>query len=82
MSDKASEKRAQRTIKVTGKDALTHSDEPIRRERVRERIDGLLANLEEYVIRDGGDPGILEDIETSRRQLWEEKDDGGDSPRG
>jgi hypothetical protein len=36
---------------------------------VRERIDGLLANLEEYVIRDGGDPGILEDIETSRRRL-------------
>ena len=80
MSDKAKEEQALRTIKVTGKDALTHSDDPVQQERVRERIDGLLANLEEYVIRDGADPGILADIEASRRWLWENAD-GDDSRR-
>ena len=77
MSDKASEKRALRTIKVSGQSALDGVDDPSKREQVRDRIDNLLADLEGTVIRDGADEEILSDIEGSRRQL-REREDGGE----
>ena len=80
MSDKASEERALRTIKVSGQSALDGADDPSKRDQVRDRIDSLLADLEGTVIRDGADKDVLSDIEGSRRQLWE-REDGGDAPQ-
>lgn len=82
MSDKATEERALRTITISGKSALTHSDDPSQKQQVRNRIDGLLVDLEGVVIRVGADQGILDEIESSRRQLWEEKGDGDSAHSG
>jgi hypothetical protein len=78
VSDKASEERALRTIKVSGQSALDGVDDPSQQEQVRDRIDSLLADLEGTVIRDGANEEVLSDIEGSRRRLWE-RDDIGDA---
>jgi hypothetical protein len=59
-----------RTIVVSTRAALRpgagHND------RIRDRSDRLLADLESQVIRDGGDPELLREIENVRRGLFEE----------
>ena len=62
---------ALRTITVSGRAGLrsAHGDE--QRLAILGRIDALLANLEHFVIRDGGDLTILGAIEAERRALYE-----------
>ena len=72
MSDIDRETRALRVIAVSGRAALAKSHEPEERERVRERVHELLADLEEEVIRNGANEAILAAIERERRQVWED----------
>jgi hypothetical protein len=68
VSDTAREALALRAIVVSGRAALrTTSD--AEREAVQDRIDELLAQLEEIVIRNGGNEAILAAIEAERRSM-------------
>ena len=68
MSNTEREARALRTIVVSARSALRTAT-PSGRERIRERTDELLADLESMVIRDGGDESILAAIELERMRL-------------
>ena len=61
-----------RTIVVSGRAALRHHPPgDAERRAIQDRIDELLADLEQFVIRDGGNPTILQAIEDERRRLFE-----------
>lgn len=63
---------ALRTIVVSGRAALRqHPHGDPERRSIQERIDTLLADLEQFVIRDGGNSTILQAIEDERRRLYE-----------
>ena len=59
-----------RAITVSARSALRHANSPDDDERIRTLATELLARLEERVIRNGGDPELLEQIEAGRRTLW------------
>ena len=61
---------ALRAIVVSGRAALGRA-QPHDVELIMRRVDELLAELEEIVIRDGGDQRILAAIEAERRRLHE-----------
>jgi hypothetical protein len=67
MTDKQREAFELRAIRVSTASALLKGDP----ERVKERSDQLLAELEAKVIRDGADEEILASIEATRRELWD-----------
>ena len=69
VSDKEREKKALRTIAVSGHAAQRHAATDGSQDRVKERTDELLAGLEDEVRRDGADPEVLEDIDKERRRL-------------
>ena len=62
---------ALRTIVVSGRAGLRNAHGDAQRRAIQGRIDALLADLEQFVIRDGGDQTILEAIEAERRLLYE-----------
>ena len=71
MSDKEREAFYLRAIRTS---ALTSLRRPMtieNREALQDRADALLAELEEAVIRDGGDAEILAAIEQTRRDVRE-----------
>lgn len=68
MSEKEREERALRTIVVSAHAAL-RTAAPEAGERIKDRTDELLADLESIVIRDGGNESILSAIEHERRRL-------------
>lgn len=70
MTGKHREALELRAIVVSTRAALLKGD-PV---QVRERSDGLMADLEAKAIRDGADAEILANIEAARRQLWEGAD--------
>lgn len=65
-----------RAITVSARSALRHANTPTDDERIRTMATELMARLEERVIRNGGDPELLAQIEAGRRALW------GDAPEG
>jgi hypothetical protein len=71
VSDTERELLALRVITVSAHTALakTASDEDA--ERIRDRADELLAELEGIVIRDGGDERLLDAIDAERRRIYE-----------
>ncbi len=71
MADQERTARALRVIAVSGRAAIAKAHEPEERQRIRERVHELLADLEEQVLRDGADEAILGAIERERRQAWE-----------
>lgn len=71
VSDKRREELGLRTIVVSGRGALKKPLTDEERERLRDRIHQLLADLEDTVIRDGADQELLDGIDRKRRQLWE-----------
>ena len=71
VSDKDRERRALKVISVSGRSALQKASDPDDRERIRERVHELLADLEQQVIRDGADPEILAAVERERRRVFE-----------
>ena len=71
MSEKDRERRALNVISVSGRSALQKATDPEDRERIRDRVHELLADLEQQVIRDGADPDILATVERERRRIFE-----------
>jgi hypothetical protein len=71
VSDTEREKKALRTIVVSGRAAQRDATTGASRDRVKDRTDQLLAGLEDEVRRDGADPEVLEDIDEERRRLEE-----------
>ena len=69
MSDTEREKKALRTIAVSGRAAQRDAPTSESQDRVKDRTDALLAGLEDEVRRDGADPEVLEDITEERRRL-------------
>ena len=69
--DTSREGLALRTIMVSGQTALAKPLHPHDCERVKDRVAELLGELEEAVLRDGADPGILRLIEEARAAIWE-----------
>ena len=69
MSDTEREKKALRTIAVSGRAAQRDAPTGESQDRVKNRTDELLAGLEDEVRRDGADPEVLEDINEERRRL-------------
>jgi hypothetical protein len=69
MSDKERERKALRTIAVSGRAAQRDAAIGESQNRVKDRTDELLAGLEDEVRRDGADPEVLEDIHEERRRL-------------
>jgi hypothetical protein len=72
VSDRDREIRALRVIAVSGRAALARAGAPEERERLRQRVHELLADLEQEVIRDGAEERILAAIEHERRRIWED----------
>lgn len=70
MTDEERTTRALRVIAVSGRAAIAKAHEPDERERIRDRVHELLADLEAQVLRDGSDERILAAIERERRQVW------------
>jgi hypothetical protein len=68
MSNREREERALRTIVVSAHSALRTAARQAG-ERIKDRTDELLADLEGTVIRDGGDASILSAIERERRRF-------------
>jgi hypothetical protein len=71
VTDKEREAFYLRTIRVSALSALRKPITVENRERVADRADELLAELEERVIRDGADEQILAAIEQTRRDIRE-----------
>jgi hypothetical protein len=71
VSEKDRERRALNVISVSGRSALQKATDPDDRERIRDRVHELLADLEQQVIRDGADPDILAAVERERRRIFE-----------
>jgi hypothetical protein len=71
VSEKDRERRALNVISVSGRSALQKATDPEDRERIRDRVHELLADLEQQVIRDGADPDILATVERERRRIFE-----------
>jgi hypothetical protein len=57
-----------RAIVISGRSALARTP-PESREAVEDKVDELLADLEETVIRDGGNEAILAAIGAHRRRI-------------
>lgn len=72
MSDIDRHTKALRAIAVSGRSALAKLREPNDREAVRGRIHELLADLEQEVIGNGADEGILAAIERERRSVYDD----------
>jgi hypothetical protein len=72
VTDKQRQALELRAIVVSTRAALLKGDAA----RVRERSDGLMADLESKLIRDGADANteILANIEAARRELWDRAD--------
>jgi hypothetical protein len=71
VSEKDRERRALNVISVSGRSALQKATDSEDRERIRDRVHELLADLEQQVIRDGADPDILATVERERRRIFE-----------
>jgi hypothetical protein len=71
MGDTRRELLALKAIIVSGRAALLKTPQPAERERIRDRITELLAELEETVMRDGANPEVLAHLERARRETWE-----------
>ena len=71
MGDKRRELLALRTIVESGRSALRKTSSVEGRERIKDRITELMAELEERVIRDGADPEVLARLDDARRGVWE-----------
>ena len=67
----AHELLALRTIVVSGRAALLKTASPNDRERIKDRVTDLLAELEAAVLRDGANPDVLARLEEARREVWE-----------
>ena len=61
-----------RSIVVSGRAALLKTASPDGRERIKDRVTELLAELEAAVIRDGANPEVLARLEEARRAVWDE----------
>ena len=72
MSDKARQSLELRAIEVSTRAALRKNSEPGAIKQIEVVSAELLARLEERVIRDGGEPDLLDAIERARRALWEQ----------
>ena len=68
----AHELLALRAIIVSGRAALLKTASPDGRERIKDRVTELLAELEAAVIRDGANPEVLARLEEARRAVWDE----------
>lgn len=71
MGNTQREHLALRAIVVSGRAALLKTPGADDRESLKNRITELLAQLEETVIRDGADAGVLALLEEARREVWE-----------
>jgi hypothetical protein len=71
MGDTRRELFALQVIVVSGRAALLKTPSPDGRERIRDRMTELLAELEEAVIRNGADPEVLARLNEARRDVWE-----------
>lgn len=69
MSDKARELLELRAIKISARSALSRPYDDDVKERIKDRADDLLAQLEAAVLRDGGSEEVLEAIDAARREL-------------
>ena len=67
----ARELLALRTIVVSGRAALHKTASPDGRERIKDRVTELLAQLEAAVIRNGANPEVLARLEEARRAIWD-----------
>jgi hypothetical protein len=70
VSDKVREALELRAILVSTRAAAAHT-EKADMPALRARADGLLARLQERLLRDGGDPEILAAIDEARRDMRE-----------
>ncbi len=68
MPDSKRQALALKAVIVSGRAALRDTAGP-ERQRVHDRIDELLARLEEMMIRDGGDDEVLAAIRAERRRI-------------
>jgi hypothetical protein len=71
MGDKRRELLALRAIVISGRAAMLKTPSPDARQRIRDRVTQLLAQLEAAVIRDGANPEVLALLEEARRDVWE-----------
>ena len=62
---------ALRGIVVSGRAGLRKADSGDGRERIKDRVTELLADLEAEVIRDGAYPELLARLEEARREIWD-----------
>lgn len=67
----AHELLALRAVAVSGRAALLKTSGPDDRERIKDRVTELLAELESAVIRDGANPEMLARLEDARRAVWD-----------
>lgn len=71
MGDTRRELLALRAIVVSGRAALQKTADPKDRQRVKDRVNELLAELEDAIIQDGADPEVLALLDKARRDVWE-----------
>jgi hypothetical protein len=71
MGDKRRELLALRAIVVSGQHAWLKTPDPAGRERIKDRVTELLAELEASVVHDGADREVLDRLEDARREVWE-----------
>lgn len=71
MGDKQRELLALRAIVVSARSALRKTPSPEGRERIKDRVTELMAELEERVIRDGADAEVLGRLDDARRAVWD-----------
>ena len=62
---------ALRAIVVSGRAGLRSAHGDAQRRAIQDRIHTLLAELRQFVIRDGGNEAILDAIEAERRLVYE-----------
>lgn len=75
MTDIEREALELRVIATSARAALTSQagDDPLAADRIRRRGDELLANLEQRVIREGGNDELLRRIDEERHRLSEQR---------